>query len=118
MIAGSILCLASVLYNEARGESLIAQEYVASVVISRTESGVFPKDICGVVYQKGQFQGIQKLKIKDRIAFNKMHELATKILTGKGKLPNKGRLYFNQKRLGKLQNTKYKPIVIGNHYFY
>jgi spore germination cell wall hydrolase CwlJ-like protein len=106
------------LYNEARGESVIAQEHVASVVVSRTESGLFPKRLCDVVYQKGQFQGITTLKIRDKIAFKRIHTLATKIIVGNYKLPNKGRLYFNQTRLGKKYKTKYEVLQVGNHYFY
>jgi hypothetical protein len=44
-------CLAEAVYFEARGEPEIGQRAVAQVVLNRAASGVYPKSICGVVYQ-------------------------------------------------------------------
>ncbi len=44
-------CLADAVYFEARGEPLKGQEAVAQVVMNRVFSGVYPNDVCGVVYQ-------------------------------------------------------------------
>jgi spore germination cell wall hydrolase CwlJ-like protein len=44
-------CLANAVYFEARGESVRGQIAVAQVVLNRTFSGFYPRDICGVVYQ-------------------------------------------------------------------
>ncbi|MBB4633087.1 cell wall hydrolase [Sphingosinicella soli] len=48
-------CLASAIYYEARGESLEGQLAVAQVILNRAENDRWPDDICGVVYQSGQF---------------------------------------------------------------
>jgi hypothetical protein len=44
-------CLADAVYFEARGEVIKGQEAVAQVVMNRVFSGVYPNDVCGVVYQ-------------------------------------------------------------------
>lgn len=44
-------CLATAVYFEARGEPLKGQKAVAEVVMTRAGSGLYPRSICGVVYQ-------------------------------------------------------------------
>lgn len=48
-------CLALNVYWEARGEVPDAQYMIAEVVIERAYSKGYPKDICDVVWQEGQF---------------------------------------------------------------
>lgn len=48
-------CLASAVYNEARGESVEGQLAVAQVVLNRAADPRWPSTICGVVYQRYQF---------------------------------------------------------------
>jgi spore germination cell wall hydrolase CwlJ-like protein len=45
-------CLAKNIYYEAGGESFEGKVAVAQVTMNRMESGNFPNDVCGVVYQK------------------------------------------------------------------
>lgn len=52
-------CLAGAIYFEARGEPLAGQLAVGQVVVNRAESGTFPADYCGVVYQKSQFSFVR-----------------------------------------------------------
>ena len=47
-------CLADAVYFEARGEVLKGQQAVAQVVMNRVFSGVYPHDVCGVVYQNAR----------------------------------------------------------------
>lgn len=44
-------CLARAVYFEARSESELGQLAVAKVILNRTKDPVYPKTICGVVYQ-------------------------------------------------------------------
>jgi N-acetylmuramoyl-L-alanine amidase len=48
-------CLAKNIYHEAKGEPFEGKVAVAQVTMNRAESGKFPSDICGVVYQKNVF---------------------------------------------------------------
>jgi len=52
-------CLAQNVYHEARGESWHGKMAVALVTLNRTEHWRFPKTICKVVYQPGQFTWTQ-----------------------------------------------------------
>src|ERR1700733_4549205 len=44
-------CLADAIYFEARGEPFKGQHASPQVVMNRVFSGVYPNDVCGVVYQ-------------------------------------------------------------------
>lgn len=117
-LSSMTLCLALAIYHEARGEPLIAQKAVASVILERSKNKDFPDNICGVIYQKGAFSGIRKVKIKEDKTFRKIYALSKGIINGREGLPIKGRLYFNATRLGKIRNTKHTKQKIGKHYFY
>jgi hypothetical protein len=44
-------CLAEAVYFEARNQPYRGQVAVAQVVINRVFSGIYPRDVCGVIYQ-------------------------------------------------------------------
>lgn len=48
-------CLARNIYHEAGNEPFEGKVAVAQVTINRVESGLFPNDICKVIYQKNIF---------------------------------------------------------------
>lgn len=52
-------CLAGAIYFESRGEPLAGQLAVGQVIVNRTESGAFPSDYCGVVFQRSQFSFVR-----------------------------------------------------------
>lgn len=54
-LTGDLLCLASAIYYEARGESLEGQLAVAQVVLNRAGNSRWPRELCKVIYQRGQF---------------------------------------------------------------
>ena len=49
--ARQMRCLAEAIYFESRGEPEAGQAAVAQVVLNRVRSGIFPTNVCGVVYQ-------------------------------------------------------------------
>jgi spore germination cell wall hydrolase CwlJ-like protein len=49
--ARQMRCLAEAIYFESRGEPEAGQAAVAQVVLNRVRSGIFPTNICAVVYQ-------------------------------------------------------------------
>lgn len=55
MITEAVLCLASVIYAEARGEPVDGQIAVAQVVINRVSDPRWPDEICQVAHQPEQF---------------------------------------------------------------
>lgn len=58
-LSRELQCLAGAIYFESRGEPLAGQLAVGQVIVNRTESGQFPADYCGVVYQRSQFSFVR-----------------------------------------------------------
>lgn len=52
-------CMAGAIYFEAKGEPLSGQLAVAEVILNRSKSGRFPKTVCSVVKQPGQFSFVR-----------------------------------------------------------
>lgn len=52
--ARQMRCLAEAIYFESRSEPEAGQAAVAQVVLNRVRSGIYPTDVCGVVYQDRQ----------------------------------------------------------------
>lgn len=50
-----VICLAKNIWHESRGEPAYGQLAVALVTLNRMESQWWPKTVCEVVYQSGQF---------------------------------------------------------------
>lgn len=114
-------CLAVAVYFEAKSESLAGQLAVAEVVINRSESGRFPKTICGVVKQRSQFsfvkggrlpavpRGSKQWRTAVAIAHIATQDLAT------GAVPKA--LFFHATRVSPGWKLK-RLATVGNHVFY
>lgn len=116
-----IQCLSDMIYYESRGEGKEGMLAVSYVAINRSESGKYPKNLCDVVYQPCQFDGMKYVgkKKKDRNSWKKAREVATLSFYGLAKDPVRGAMYFH--------NTQVKPKwsyvlnrvrKINNHIFY
>jgi spore germination cell wall hydrolase CwlJ-like protein len=119
MIAASVLCLAQVLYYEARSESVEGQLLVAEVVLNRTVSEEFSNSTCGVVYQEGQFSWARDppeiLEEKEWLA---AVQLASEILQGGQELLGTEALYFHSGSPEKFFNSRELLGQYGQHTFY
>lgn len=122
-------CLAEAVYFEARSEPAEGQAAVAQVVLNRVRSGLYPRTVCGVVYQNRhrhlacQFtfacEG-KALRITENASWQQAVQVSKAVLEGKTYLPDVGgathyhadyvRPYW-AKRLKKMD-------VIGRHIFY
>ena len=123
-------CLARNIYHEAGGEPFEGKVAVAQVTINRSESGQFPSDICGVVYQKNvvyqkvlcQFSwycaGPSAMKPMNGPIYTESMEVAKKVLLEGFRLPDlKHALYFHGDYIQPGWNKK--PVAkIGRHIFY
>jgi spore germination cell wall hydrolase CwlJ-like protein len=123
-------CLAKNIYHEAASEPFEGKVAVAQVTMNRAESGKFPSDICGVVYQKNvvyekvicQFswycENGGKPVIRSREMYNESYAVAKKVLLENFRLDvMKDALYYHadyvNPRWGKQEIGK-----IGRHIFY
>ena len=120
----AVQCTAKAIYIEARGEPMMAQKLVASVVINRAkEIKGKPKlrDTCSVVKTKGTFPWYKKHPIWVPIEELGAWQQALAIAAAAQYVPHKYAspyMYFNELRLGKRFNTQVKPVVSGHLIFY
>jgi len=123
-------CLARNIYHEAGGEPFEGKVAVAQVTINRMESGLFPNDLCKVVYQKNivydkvlcQFswycEGPSRLPPKHLAAYKESEIVAKQVLLEGFRLPSlKEALYFHAKHINP-QWKREKVAQIGGHIFY
>jgi spore germination cell wall hydrolase CwlJ-like protein len=80
------LCLASVIYAEARGEPVDGQIAVGQVILNRVEGKHWPDDVCAVAEQPRQFASL--MPDQERI------DLATAILNGEHDDLSSGATHF------------------------
>lgn len=88
------LCLAAVIYFEARGEPIEGQLGVAHLVINRVNHPNFPDDVCAVVSQRGQFPWFGKRSLKPVHSRPDLIKLAESVINGETQDPTNGKLYF------------------------
>lgn len=112
-------CLARNVYHEARGESYQGKIAVALVTLNRTEQAKFPKTICGVVYQKGQFswtKNYSKIKM-NAIQWEESKVAALDAYMNRNALGPFLATYFHNKSINPGWKLR-KVAVIGGHTFY
>lgn len=109
--AAALLCLASVIHYEARGEPTEGKVAVASVVLNRVDSPQFPDTVCEVVAQRGQFPWYRRRPL----TYGNEARLAEEILTGERPRNVRGAYYFSPAR-----SFLSRPVVarIGSHTFF
>ena len=116
-----VVCLASVIHDEARGEPISAKLAVAAVVMNRVKHQKYPNTICKVVYQSSngicQFSGMCKKKI--RALDKNTLEIAHGVVFGLYKDPTRGATHFHNNTVSPHWSKNYvKTARIGKHTFY
>jgi spore germination cell wall hydrolase CwlJ-like protein len=106
-------CLAKNIYHESRGEPLAGQYAVAYVTLNRLSDPRYPKTICAVVQQRGQFVWYGRTnRISEHDAWKRAKIVASSavIAHARGIDNTDGAIFFNQSRR--------HGIRIGKHVFY
>lgn len=121
-------CLALNVYKEAGGEPFEGKVAVAQVTLNRVDNPNFPKDVCGVVYQKNMFMSKvvcqfswyceNNAKPVNNPAYKESYAVAKKVLLEGFRLDGfKDALYFHATYVK--PSWSYEKIgIIGNHIFY
>lgn len=118
------MCMARVIYDEARGEPYKGKVAVGHVVLNRVKESE-DKTVCDVVYQKKrirsryicQFSGMCKgTKTPfDGYSLN----IAYNIISGRTKDPTRGATHFHNDTVRPYWSTVYEQTVrIGKHTYY
>jgi spore germination cell wall hydrolase CwlJ-like protein len=113
-------CLAVGVYYEAKGEPLAGQLAVAGVILDRSTSGRFPRTVCSVLTQRGQFSFVRRGQLPQPPAnadWRKAMAVAQVAQKNLWNSPVEGALYFHARYVS--PGWK-RPRVgaIGNHVFY
>lgn len=116
----ALRCLTEALYFEARGESAAGQRAVAEVIMNRVDHPAFPKSVCGVVNQSGQFSYKGgSLRMRDRAAANRAHRIAAEVLAGAPRSLTSGATYFHTTYVRPAWTKRFtRTTRIGSHIFY
>jgi spore germination cell wall hydrolase CwlJ-like protein len=116
-------CLAGAIYFESRGEPLAGQLAVGQVIINRAESGTFPSDYCGVVFQPSQFSFVRHGRMPriDRTSASWARATAIARIAHEGLWDSEAgdALYFHAKYVHpSWSRTKIARATIDTHIFY
>lgn len=107
MFVEAILCLASVIYAEARGEPLTGQLAVAHVLLTR--AGHDPQNICTEARRPRQFASLPPSP--------EFTQLAADILNNPGDDPTEGANHFHSGPLPYWAHHMTRTATIGGHFF-
>jgi spore germination cell wall hydrolase CwlJ-like protein len=113
-------CLAVGVFFESKGEPLAGQLAVAKTIINRTKSGRFPKSICGVLTQAGQFSFVRGGTVpsaEGRAGWSTAVAVAKVAAEDLWDGAADGALYFHARRVSPGWRMT-KVAAIGNHVFY
>lgn len=123
-------CLAMNIYREAGYENFEGKVAVAQVTMNRVAHPSFPKDVCGVIYQKSvimdkvvcQFSwycdSAHKARPVNQAAYRESYEVAKKVLLEDFRLSVlKDALYYHANYVNPRWSLD-KIGQIGNHIFY
>lgn len=123
-------CLARNIYFEAGSEPFEGKVAVAQVTLNRSESGIFPQDICRVIYQKTVFQDTvvcqfswycqqpSTMKVVGRDNMAESYEVAKKVLLEGFRLPSLTEALYYHADYVNPGWRKERIAKIGRHIFY
>jgi spore germination cell wall hydrolase CwlJ-like protein len=112
-------CMTKVILYEAGAESRAGQIAVAQVVMNRAKSGRFPKTVCGVIYQPGQFSSIRSYRMPGGARERRAEAIARAVMTGEEEPVVGSALYFHATRVSPAYvRSRTRVATIGNHVFY
>lgn len=119
-VDSELTCLAGAVYFESKGEPLSGQLAVAEVILNRTKSGRFPKSICSVVTQRGQFSFVRGGHMP-AVANNAMYRTALAVarvaIDDSWDSPAADAMYFHARRVSPGWH-RVQVASIGNQVFY
>ncbi len=113
-------CLTEALYFEARGEPVAGQRAVAEVILNRVDHPRFPRSVCGVINQRGQFSyKTGSTKVRNRAAYSRAQRIAQEALSGAPRSLTQGATYFHTTKVRPSWSRRFtRTTRIGAHIFY
>jgi spore germination cell wall hydrolase CwlJ-like protein len=116
-----IACLARNVYFEGRGEPLDGQYAIAEITMNRSVSGLYPRTVCAVVYQKGAFSWTDATSQPEPAGEEWMRawNVAEAVFYGRQAPRLQGALFYHASSVRPDWARDKRPVArIGNHIFY
>ena len=111
-------CMARVMYFESNRSSPEGMLAVGTTVMNRIESGRYPRTVCGVVGQPGQFaDGALTKRMNPREAVLP-YQVADRVLAGERHKPMGGAMFFHTAGLTFPYTNMHYTAVAGGNAFY
>ena len=122
--ARQVECMAKAIYFEAGNEPLAGRVAVAKVVVNRMNSGYYPHDACGVVYQRNYKQAgcqftwacLKGSTVISKPLYEEAVVIAESVLMGFHPDYSLGATSFNNRPFRDKQLIQ--TVKIGRQYFY
>ena len=119
-----VICLAKNIWFESRGEPAEGQLAVGLVTLNRLESGIWPRTVCEVVYDPGQFSWTQEPSLRNKKPTGEQWEqivlLSATLLHRKDLFDDitDGATYFHAAYIRPGWNRLQHTVRLGQHVFY
>jgi len=117
-----MMCVATAIYHESRGEPVSGQTAVAWVIKNRISGSRYPGTACGVVYQPHQFTDIRSARpIYSSPEWKQAVEVACLVWLGAISDPTGGAMYYYaHNKVDKPRWAYYmvRTVRLYNHTFY
>lgn len=114
--SNNVKCLAEVIYRESRGEPFRGKLAVGKVVMNRVNHPKYPKTVCKVIFQPGQFSWVSTFKTFK--APEEFRQIAKVILDGTHDLQDFNATHFHARYVAPRWQHLKRIAIIGNHIFY
>ncbi|WP_334184974.1 cell wall hydrolase [Novosphingobium sp.] len=115
-----LICMAKVVRHEAANQPRSGQLAVAQLIMNRVRSPKFPKSVCGVVNQPGQFFSTGSYNpARGTEMWKTAVDVSVEAMRGEGRSPIGEAIYYNGSGSPSAFHKSRKfAAVVGDHTFY
>lgn len=114
-----VMCLAKIIHHESANQPDSGQFAVAHVVLNRLASPRFPKSICSIALQPGQFFNVHAYNPSGHSLWAHSQQIARRALAGEGRNAAPGALFFHTAGYSsRFFRSRPRVTQIAGHVFY
>lgn len=119
MAEADLICLAKIIHHESANQPEAGQFAVANVVLNRLESPRFPKTVCAIALQPGQFFNVHAYDPSGDRRWANSLRIAREAVAGVGREHAAGALFFHTAGYSsQFFRSRARVTQIAGHVFY